>query len=85
MATRPITPEETAHVDELVARGRSALAAFEGATQQDVDRLCQAVTIRSECSIIPVRQLMSSIGRLSLSCDRSRISLNSPPISVRWW
>jgi sulfoacetaldehyde dehydrogenase len=43
MATRPITPEETAHVDELVARGRSALAAFEGATQQDVDRLCQAV------------------------------------------
>ncbi|HYI22045.1 MAG TPA: aldehyde dehydrogenase family protein [Candidatus Limnocylindrales bacterium] len=43
MATRPITPEETAHVDELVARGRAALAAFEGATQQDVDRLCQAV------------------------------------------
>ena len=43
MAIRPITPEETAHVDDLVARGRSALAAFEGATQQDVDRLCQAV------------------------------------------
>ena len=43
MATRPITPEETAHVDELVARGASALAAFEGATQQEVDRLCQAV------------------------------------------
>ncbi len=43
MATRPITPEETAHVDELVARGRAALAAFEDATQQDVDRLCQAV------------------------------------------
>lgn len=43
MATRPITPEETAHVDELVARGRAALAAFEGATQHEVDRLCQAV------------------------------------------
>ncbi len=43
MAPRSIRPEETAHVDELVARGRSALAAFEGATQEDVDRLCQAV------------------------------------------
>ena len=43
MAARPITPEETAHVDELVGRGRAALAAFEGATQEQVDRLCQAV------------------------------------------
>jgi sulfoacetaldehyde dehydrogenase len=40
---RPITPEETAHVDELVARGRAAMRAFEGATQEQVDRLCQAV------------------------------------------
>jgi len=40
---RPITPEETAHVDELVARGRVALKQFEGATQAEVDRLCQAV------------------------------------------
>ena len=40
---RPITPEETAHVDELVARGRAAMQAFEGATQAQVDRLCQAV------------------------------------------
>lgn len=40
---RPITPEETAHVDEQVARGRAALAAFEGATQEQVDRLCQAI------------------------------------------
>jgi sulfoacetaldehyde dehydrogenase len=40
---RPITAEETAHVDELVARGRRALKALEGATQQDVDRLCQAM------------------------------------------
>ncbi|MDR7420545.1 MAG: aldehyde dehydrogenase family protein [Armatimonadota bacterium] len=40
---RPITPEETAHVDELVARGRAALQAFEGATQEQVDRLCRAV------------------------------------------
>jgi hypothetical protein len=43
MAPRPITPEETAHVDELIARGRAALAAFEDATQERVDRLCQAV------------------------------------------
>jgi sulfoacetaldehyde dehydrogenase len=43
MATRPITPDETAQVDELVARGRTALQAFEGATQQQVDRLCQAM------------------------------------------
>ena len=43
MATRPITPEETAHVDELVERGRAALRAFEGATQEQVDRLCQAM------------------------------------------
>jgi sulfoacetaldehyde dehydrogenase len=43
MATRPITPEETAQVDELVARGRAALQAFEGATQEQVDRLCQAM------------------------------------------
>ena len=43
MAQRPITPEETAHVDELVARGRAALREFEGATQAQVDRLCQAV------------------------------------------
>jgi sulfoacetaldehyde dehydrogenase len=43
MATRPVTPEETAHVDELVARGRAALREFEGATQQQVDRLCQAM------------------------------------------
>lgn len=43
MPPRPITPEETAHVDELVARGRTALAAFEGATQEEVDRLCQAM------------------------------------------
>ena len=34
MAQRPITPEETAQVDELVARGRAALRAFEGATQE---------------------------------------------------
>jgi sulfoacetaldehyde dehydrogenase len=40
---RPITPEETAHVDELVARGRAAMRAFEGATQEQVDRLCRAV------------------------------------------
>src|SRR5688500_11000619 len=43
MAPRPITLEETAHVDDLVARGRSALAAFEDATQEQVDRRCQAV------------------------------------------
>ncbi|HSK53245.1 MAG TPA: aldehyde dehydrogenase family protein [Clostridia bacterium] len=43
MATRPITPEETAHIDELVARGRAALRDFEGATQEQVDRLCQAM------------------------------------------
>ncbi|HEX5590974.1 MAG TPA: aldehyde dehydrogenase family protein [Candidatus Limnocylindrales bacterium] len=43
MATRPITPEETAQVDELVARGRAAMREFEGATQEQVDRLCQAV------------------------------------------
>lgn len=43
MPPRPITPEETAHVDELVARGREALRAFEGATQEQVDRLCQAM------------------------------------------
>jgi len=40
---RPITSEETDHVDELVARGRAALKQFEGATQAEVDRLCQAV------------------------------------------
>lgn len=40
---RPITPEETDHVDELVARGRAALKQFERATQAEVDRLCQAV------------------------------------------
>jgi sulfoacetaldehyde dehydrogenase len=43
MATRPISAEETEAVDEVVARGRSALKAFEGATQEQVDRLCQAV------------------------------------------
>jgi sulfoacetaldehyde dehydrogenase len=43
MATRPITAEETAHVDDLVARGRAAMRQFEGATQQEVDRLCQAM------------------------------------------
>jgi sulfoacetaldehyde dehydrogenase len=43
MPPRPITPEETAHVDELVTRGREALRAFEGATQEQVDRLCQAM------------------------------------------
>jgi sulfoacetaldehyde dehydrogenase len=43
MPPRPITLEETAHVDELVTRGREALRAFEGATQEQVDRLCQAM------------------------------------------
>jgi sulfoacetaldehyde dehydrogenase len=43
MAIRPITPEETEQVDELVARGRAALKAFEEATQEQVDRLCQAM------------------------------------------
>lgn len=43
MPTRPINAEETAAVDEVVARGRRALKAFEGATQEQVDRLCQAV------------------------------------------
>lgn len=43
MATRPITPQEQASVDERVARGRAALREFEGATQEQVDRLCQAV------------------------------------------
>lgn len=40
---RAITAEETAHVDELVDRARRALQAFEGASQTDVDRLCQAM------------------------------------------
>ena len=40
---RPITEEETAHVDELVRRGRTALRAFQDATQEEVDRLCQAM------------------------------------------
>jgi sulfoacetaldehyde dehydrogenase len=43
MATRPITPEEQAAVDDLVARGRAALREFEGATQEQVDRLCRAI------------------------------------------
>jgi sulfoacetaldehyde dehydrogenase len=43
MPPRSITPEETAHVDDLVARGRAAMRAFEGATQEQVDRLCQAI------------------------------------------
>jgi sulfoacetaldehyde dehydrogenase len=43
MATRTITPEEIQQVDELVARGRAAMNAFEGATQEQVDRLCQAM------------------------------------------
>ena len=43
MPPRPITPDETAHVDELVARGRQALDTFHDATQEQVDRLCQAV------------------------------------------
>jgi sulfoacetaldehyde dehydrogenase len=43
MAERSITPDETAEVDALVARGRAALRAFEGVTQQQVDRLCQAI------------------------------------------
>ena len=43
MATRAITPEEVAHVDELVARGRAALREFDGASQDQVDRLCQAM------------------------------------------
>jgi len=40
---RSITPEETAHVDELVARGRQALRSFQSATQEEVDRVCRAV------------------------------------------
>jgi sulfoacetaldehyde dehydrogenase len=43
MTSRPISAEETATVDTLVARGRGALQEFEGATQDQVDRLCQAV------------------------------------------
>jgi sulfoacetaldehyde dehydrogenase len=43
MATRAITPEEVEAVDGLLARARAAQRAFEGATQGDVDRLCQAV------------------------------------------
>jgi len=43
MPTRPIKPEETEHVDELVERGRAALDAFQDATQEQVDRLCQAI------------------------------------------
>jgi sulfoacetaldehyde dehydrogenase len=40
---RTITDEETTHVDELVARGRAARSAVTGATQDEVDRLCQAM------------------------------------------
>jgi sulfoacetaldehyde dehydrogenase len=43
MPPRPITPEESVHVDELVARGRVALHEFSDATQERVDLLCQAV------------------------------------------
>jgi nucleoid-associated protein YgaU len=43
MPSRPITAEETAHVDELVSRGRAALTDFQGATQDQVDRLCRAI------------------------------------------
>ena len=43
MTPRPITADETAQVDDLIARARTALRQFERATQEQVDRLCQAV------------------------------------------
>jgi sulfoacetaldehyde dehydrogenase len=43
MATRPITDDEKAHVDDLIGRARTAVRQFEGANQEEVDRLCQAV------------------------------------------
>ena len=40
---RPITPEETQIVDDLVARARAAMTAAEDFDQARVDRLCQAI------------------------------------------
>jgi sulfoacetaldehyde dehydrogenase len=43
MATRTISPEETAGIASLVARARAAMLEAEPYDQADVDRLCQAV------------------------------------------
>ncbi|HUX41117.1 MAG TPA: aldehyde dehydrogenase family protein [Rectinemataceae bacterium] len=43
MAQRPITPEEKAYADELIKKGRKALADIADFDQAKVDRLCQAV------------------------------------------
>jgi sulfoacetaldehyde dehydrogenase len=40
---RPISPEEKATVDALVARGRAAMHAIDAYDQETVDRLCRAV------------------------------------------
>ena len=43
MAERTLTPEEQQTCADLVARARAAMAAVEGYTQEQVDRLCRAL------------------------------------------
>src|SRR5688572_13705387 len=43
MAERTVTPEEQQTCADLVARARAAMAAVEGYTQEQVDRLCRAL------------------------------------------
>lgn len=40
---RPITPEEKAHAAELLAKARAAMKEIENYSQEQVDRLCQAI------------------------------------------
>ena len=71
---RPITPEETAHVDERVARGRQALEAFEGASQDEVDRLCRAVAwaVANETTFTRLAQM--GVDESGIGDPESRVS-----------
>lgn len=74
MASRPITPEETQHVDELVARGRAALQAFQGATQDQVDRLCQAMAWAVANETTFTRLALMGVEESGIGDPQSRIS-----------
>ena len=74
MPIRPISAEETAHVDELVTRGRAALREFAGATQEQVDRLCQALAwaVANETTFTRLAQM--GVDESGIGDPESRVS-----------
>ena len=74
MPARPITDVEQQHIDALVTNAHSAMRDFSGATQADVDRLCQAVAWAAANETTFTRLAHMGVDESGLGDPESRVS-----------